>query len=98
MLLVKDQLSILELKRLLHAIKDLSQDTGVRFRFMGEMWHSDFMKITSISEDEVIVYDERNSRYMLIQNLTYIMQFELDSPFQQYQPHFHYTIDSSLSE
>jgi hypothetical protein len=98
MLLVQDQLSILELKRLLHAIKDLSPETGVRFRFMGEMWHPDFTRVASITEEGVTVYDERNNRYMLIQNFTYIMHFELDTPFQQYRPHFHYTIDTSVPD
>lgn len=93
MLLIQNQISTLELKRLLYTIKDLSPEICIRVRFLGEMWCTDFMRVAGLNDNEATFYDERNHRHILIPDLTYVMQFELDGQFQQYQPHFHYTVD-----
>jgi hypothetical protein len=62
------------------------------------MWQTNYVRVANLAENEVTLYDERTNGSILIPDLTYVMQFELDSPFQQYQPHFHYTIDPAIQE
>ena len=92
MVLIQNHIPILELKRLLFLIKDSKLDIRIRVRFIGKMWQTDYMRIIELSETKMTLFDERNRTFILIRNLCCIMQFELDSAFQQYEPNFHYTI------
>jgi hypothetical protein len=96
MVLTQSHISILELKRLLFLIKDSKLDICIRFRIIGKLWQTDYMRIIEIFEHGAILRDERNGRFTLISDLHYIMQFELDSSFQHYEPYFHYTIDATI--
>jgi hypothetical protein len=89
--------SVLELRRLLHELKDLRPDICVRFRMLGEMWQTNHVRVVQLTEKGVALNDERVNKLLFIQDLKDIVQFELDQAFQQYQPHFHYPIDSSYS-
>jgi hypothetical protein len=86
----------LELRRLLFELRDFRPDIGIRFRVMGEMWHTNHHKILKITEKGVVLNDERNNKLVFIQDLNNVMQFEIDNPYQIYQPHFHYTVDPTL--
>ena len=87
---------MLELRRLLYALKDLRPDICIRFRLMGEMWQTNHLRLLQLSDSGAILNDESTNKLIFIQDLNNVMQFELDRSFQQYEPHFHYTIDRSL--
>ncbi|HMG90090.1 MAG TPA: hypothetical protein VK589_08515, partial [Chryseolinea sp.] len=80
------EITVLELRRLLHQLKDLRPDINIRMRLMGELWQVRHSRIASITETGVILNDQTNGRLILIQDLKRIMQLELDLQFQQYQP------------
>lgn len=84
---------VLELRRLLHALKDSGPDIGIRFRLIGEMWQSAHLRIFQITEKGVLMRDDHANKVIYIPDLNNVMQFELDQSFQQYQPHFHYSVD-----
>lgn len=85
---------VLQLKRLLFALKESSVDIGIRFRVSGEMWQRNHCRVVKVTEKGVVLKDERLAKQYAIQNLNDIMQFDLDEAFQQYKPHFHYTVSS----
>ena len=87
--------SILELRRLLVELADKRPNVCIRPRLMGEMWAVHFMRVISTTEKGVLFFHEENSRYFSVSDLSYIMQFELDNRFQEFQPHFHYEVRMS---
>jgi hypothetical protein len=84
--------SALQLKQLLIHITDTS--ICFRFRLLGGMWMKNLMKVSTVRENSVMLYDEKDSKYHLV-GLNDIMQFEIDERYQGYQPHFHYEVKSS---
>jgi hypothetical protein len=82
----------LDLKRLLIELTDTS--TCFRFRPIGGMWMKNLMKISTVRENSVMLFDDKNSKYHLI-GIHDIMQFEIDERFQNYQPHNHYEVKPS---
>lgn len=91
-----NEVPVLELKRLLHSLKDSRPDICVRFRLMGEMWQSNHMRIIDIDERGVALNDEAANKLVFIRDLSHVMQFELDRAFQQYQPHYHYSVSPEI--
>lgn len=89
----KGQVPVLEFKRLLHLLMDSSPDTGVRYRLMGEMWQPGYFRVLHLTDKGVALQDEQTRKLTLINDLSHVMEFELDQAFQQYQPHFHYSVD-----
>jgi hypothetical protein len=85
---------VTELKRLLTELKDLSPDTCIRFRFIGEMWQSNHCRVIKLTEKGVVLNDEKSNKLIFLQDIKKVIQFELDQGFQHYQPHFHYTVDN----
>ena len=88
----RSSINVIELKRLLHQIKDLRPDICVRVRLMGELWQNHYLRIIMLNESGVILNNEVINKLIIIQDLKTIMQLELDNIFQQYQPNFHYSI------
>jgi hypothetical protein len=84
--------NVLELKSLLFALKDSHSDICIRFRLLGEMWQITHSKILQVTEKGVALLDDTTNKLIFIQDLSAIMQFEIDKIFQTYQPHFHYTV------
>jgi hypothetical protein len=87
---------VLELRRLLFELKDLRPDICIRFRLMGEMWQNNHHRVLKLTEKGVALNDGKLNKLIFVQDLNNVMQFEIDQPFQHYQPHFHYTVDPSL--
>jgi hypothetical protein len=85
-------ISILELKRLAIELKEKQPDICFRYRLMGEMWHPNFLKIIKVHGDGITLDDEVANKLIFINDLSTIMQFELDGRFQSFQPHFHYEV------
>jgi hypothetical protein len=92
--MIHNQVSIPELHQLLRSIIDMRPNVCIRFRLIGELWQTNFLTIIRLEENAAVFYDPRNDRNVLISDLKLFIQFELDSHFQQYEPHFHYTIEA----
>lgn len=92
----KNQIPILEFKRLLHELRDLRPDIGIRIRLMGEMWQTNYHRILQVTEKGVALHEEETKRLVIVVDLGQVMQFEIDQSFQDYEPHFHYSVDPAL--
>jgi hypothetical protein len=85
-------ISVIELKRLLIDLKEKRPGICVRFRLMGELWARNFMSIAGVTDKGVVLKDSPNNNFIAISNLSDIMQFEIDEPFQGFRPYNHYDI------
>jgi len=56
------------------------------------MWHPNFAKVVNALGNGIALQDEVTMKLVIIKDLSRIMQFELDSSFQSFQPHFHYGV------
>jgi hypothetical protein len=90
----KSLISVLELKRLLIDIKSKRPDICFRFRLLGEMWAPQAMRVVQVTDRGVILNDEITDKVVNIPDLSSIIQFELDAPFQGFQPHYHYQLQT----
>jgi hypothetical protein len=83
-------ISALQLKQVLI---QLSQQQGISFRcrLIGEMWMTNMMKVSHVTETSVMLYDEREAKYSIVA-FNDIMQFEIDTRFQIFQPYYHYIV------
>lgn len=88
----KNLISVLELKRLLVDLREKRPDICVRYRLLGEMWVVNSMRVIKVTDNGVMLNDEQNNRLINLPDLSSIMQFEIDAPFQGFQPHFHYNV------
>ena len=87
------EVSVLELKLLLVELRDKRPDICIRFRLLGEMWFLHFMRIILITENGVILNNEVSNNLVRITDISNVMQFEIDRTFQNFKPHFHYSIN-----
>jgi hypothetical protein len=91
-----DIVPTLELRTLLYALKDSRPDICVRFRMIGEMWQTNYMRGAFFTENGAVFNDDLTQKFILVPDLNNVVQFELDTSFQQYQAHYHYSTDPSL--
>lgn len=87
--------AVLELRRLLVELKEHRPDICIRYRILGQMWARNFARVMTVTDRGVILSDEGTSKLVKIQNLSLVIQFELDKTFQSYQPYFHYDVTPS---
>lgn len=66
-------------------------DICIRFRLLGELWAVHFLRVMRLSEKGVVLFDE-NAGLVSVSDLNFIMQFEIDKPFQGFQPYYHYEV------
>jgi hypothetical protein len=85
-------ISVLELKRLLTDLKEKRPDVCIRYRLLGEMWVVNSMRVIHITENGALLNDEHRNILVNLTDLSSVMQFEIDAPFQGFQPHFHYHV------
>lgn len=91
----KDTISAVELRRLLHELKSAASPIHIRFRLLGQMWHPHFCKIFLVTENGLVLIDQVRHKTEIIPNLNDIVQVELETRYQIYQPHHHYTVQPS---
>jgi hypothetical protein len=85
-------ISIAELQRLLYEIKDHNLAIGIRYRTLGQMWQHNYFKVFLVTTTGAVLIDQRTNRTEIINNISDIIQFELDARFQIYEPNYHYTV------
>ena len=86
------KISVLELRRLLVLLSENAQTICFRYRLMGQMWQSHFMRVSEVTDKGVFLKDLIEDKLILISDLSMIMQFELDGPIHSFAPNFHYTV------
>jgi hypothetical protein len=90
----KNLISVSELRLLLLHIRHERPDICIRYRLLGEMWGLNFMNIKHVTPKSLLLTNHFNNSFVLISDLSMIMQFELDNSFQGFQPHFHYDVQA----
>ena len=93
---INNLVPVLELRRLLYSMKESRPDIGVRFRLMGELWQPNFSSVLLFTENGVAVQEEHTNKVLFVPDLANVMQFEIENAFQQYEPYFHYSVDTTL--
>jgi hypothetical protein len=88
----KSLISVLELKRLLVDLQSKRPDICIRYRLLGEMWEVNSMRVIHVTEKGAILNDETRNKLVNLQDISSVMQFEIDAPFQGFQPHYHYNV------
>lgn len=89
-------ISVVDFQRLLTDLKERRPDISIRYRLLGEMWTDHFMSVFYITTKGVLLNDDVTHKLIAISDLSNIMQFEIDNPFQGYQPYFHYEVQPLL--
>jgi len=89
------KVAVLELRRLLFELKEHRPDICFRYRLLGHMWADHFLRVIHLTDRGVLLNDETSGKFLKVPDLSQIMQFELDKPFQLYQPYYHYDVVTS---
>ena len=84
--------AVLELRRLLFDLKEHRPDICIRYRVIGQMWATHFLRVIHLTNKGAFLNDEAHGELITIPDISRLMQFELDKPFQNYQPYFHYDV------
>lgn len=87
----KTLISVLELRRLMVDLVEKRPDICIRFRLLGELWTVNFLRIVRVSQKGAVLFDETKG-LVSVSDLNFIMQVEIDKPFQGFQPYYHYEV------
>lgn len=87
----KTLISVLELRRLMIDLVEKRPDICIRFRLLGELWTVNFLRVVRITEKGAVLFDETQG-FVSVSDLNFIMQAEIDKPFQGFQPYYHYEV------
>jgi hypothetical protein len=87
----KTLISVLELRRLMVELLEKRPDICIRFRLLGELWNVYFLRVMRVTGKGALLFDEQNN-IVSISDLNFVMQFEIDRPFQSFQPYYHYEV------
>ncbi|SRR5690606_11240297 len=87
----KTLISVLELRRLMVDLSEKRPDICIRFRLLGELWSVNFLKVIRLTEKGAILLDDALG-LVSVSDLNFVMQFEIDKPFQGFQPYYHYEV------
>jgi hypothetical protein len=60
------------------------------------MWQVNFHRITFLTERGVVLKNENDNKLIFIQDLTNVMQFEIDHSFREFEAHSHYNVTPEL--
>jgi hypothetical protein len=88
-------ISVIELKRLLVDLREKKPGVCVRFRLLGELWAKNFSTVAAVTDRGVLLKNESTNTFHAVTNLSDIIQFEIDEPFQSYKPYNHYEVNLS---
>lgn len=92
----KTLISVLELKRLISDLSEKRPDICIRFRLLGELWAVHFISVIKLTEKGGLFFDDNNN-IISISDLNFVMQFEIDKPFQTFQPYYHYEVTPAFN-
>jgi hypothetical protein len=79
--------------KLLFEVKEKNPGVCFRFRLIGEMWQNRFFRVTNVSDNcSATFVNELTEESLFIKNLRDVIQFEIDTRYQEFEPHFHYNV------
>lgn len=84
--------SIIKLKQLLTSILKHSVSIGFRYKLDDDVWRTNFLKVTQLTERGIILELDAGSRLFFIPDLSAIIQFEFDSGWCQCNAYCHYNV------
>lgn len=88
-----DVITPLDFKRILFELWEHSPQTKIRLRVMGKMWDRNFLQVVHITGGDAIIL--HGSDHMKQVSINDIVQFELETKFQDFKPNNHYTVELS---
>lgn len=88
-----DVITPLDFKRILFELWEHSPQTKIRLRVMGKMWDRNFLQVVHITGGDAIIL--HGSDQMKQVSINDIVQFELETKFQDFRPNNHYTVELS---
>ena len=88
-----DVITPLDFKRILFELWEHSPQTKIRLRVMGKMWDRNFLQVVHITGGDAIIL--HGSDEMKQVSINDIVQFELETKFQDFRPNNHYTVELS---
>jgi hypothetical protein len=91
-----NQIQALELRRLLYELKDQRPDICIRLRLIGEMWQPSFTRVIKLTEEGVVLLNDHNNQAVVVKDLREVVQFEIDARYQNYHPHNHYNLETTM--
>ncbi|HEY0655872.1 MAG TPA: hypothetical protein VGD65_22205 [Chryseosolibacter sp.] len=91
-----NHVDVLQLRALLHDLHAHRNDIMIRFRTLGSLWQPSFLRINKVTDSGVILADPQNDKPVILSNLDFVVQFEIDTAFKQFQPNNHYDVKSNL--
>jgi hypothetical protein len=90
----KSIINVNQLKALIADLKENRPDICIRFRLLGDLWTRHFLCILALTEKGLMLINPHDdNKIIYLSDLSQIMQFELDAPFDGFQPHFHYEVN-----
>jgi hypothetical protein len=89
---LNEPISVTELRRLLIDLRDKRPDICIRFRLLGEMWSKSFFRVIHVSDKSIVLTNDQDGRLCSVSDLQMVIQFEIDSPFHNFKPFFHYQV------
>lgn len=88
----EEKVEVLQLKQLLLQLREHRPDICFRYRLMGKMWTTNFLRVIKLTENGALLNDETSNKFVSLPDLSQVIQFEIDKPFQTYAPYFHYNV------
>ncbi len=88
-----DVITPLDFKRILFELWEHSPQTKIRLRVMGKMWDRNFLQVVHITGGDAIIL--HGSDQMKQVSINDIVQFELETKFQDFKPNNHCTVELS---
>jgi hypothetical protein len=90
----KSLISVPELKHLLVQLGQQRPDICIRYRLLGEMWGVNFLNIKHVTPKALLLSNHLTNSFVLVSDISMIMQFEIDNSFAGFEPHFHYNVQA----
>lgn len=87
----KTLISVIDLRRMMVDLSEKRPDISIRFRLLGELWSVNFLRVVRITEKGAVLFDESHG-LVSVSDLNFVMQVEIDKPFQGFQPYYHYEV------
>jgi len=86
-------ITTVQLRRLIRELSEHSPENRIRFRVNGKMWESGFLEIVHVTTSDSVVVQDKEAEQMKYVSLDEVMEFEIETKFQDFHPHNHYKVD-----
>lgn len=81
-----------EFKRLIFDLWEHAPQTKIRSRTLGKMWETNFLQIIHVAASDSLIVQDNKAEQMKYISLSDVVEFEVESKFQNFSPHIHYHV------